>query len=135
MALPFLAVQLGVSVILILTVTWLAARLGLGGDIRLGGEDEARTLARAALCGFEPVDTALDKAGIAALLRDTQGRVMLLRRHGTQFAARLLDSHAFTRLDRNFLTVGTGERHFGTITLDLGGDAQVWAASLRRLEG
>ncbi len=135
MALPFLAVQLGISVILILTVTWLAARLGLGGDIRLGGEDEARTLARAALCGFEPVDTALDKAGIAALLRDTQGRVMLLRRHGTQFAARLLDSHAFTRLDRNFLTVGTGERHFGTITLDLGGDAQVWAASLRRLEG
>jgi len=135
LALPFLAVQLGVSVILILAVTLLAVRLGLGGDIRLGGEDEARTLARAALCGFEPVDTALDKAGIAALLRDAQGRVMLLRRHGTQFAARLLDSHAFTRLDRNFLTVGTGERHFGTITLDLGGDAQVWAASLRRLEG
>ena len=39
--------------------------------------EEARALARASLCGFEPVDLALDKAGIAALLRDAQGRVIL----------------------------------------------------------
>lgn len=46
---------------------------------------------------------------------------------------RLLDSHAFARLDRNLLTIGTGEQTFGTITLDLGDQAQVWASSLRRL--
>jgi hypothetical protein len=59
---------------------------------------------------------------------------MLLRRHGARFAARLLGSHAFTRLDRNFLTIGTGEKTFGNITLDLGDKAQVWASSLRHLE-
>lgn len=133
-AIPFIAVQGVASVALIGIVAWLAARLGLGGDVRLAGTDHARTLARAALCGFEPVDQALDRAGIAALLRDSHGRMMLLRRHGAHFAARLLDSHAHVRLDRNFLTIGTGDRQFGTITLDLGEAAQVWAASLRRLE-
>lgn len=130
----FLAIQLAISIALILGVTLLAARLGLGVDVRLKDEEDARARARAALCGFEPVDLAMDRAGIGALLRDSAGRVMLLRRHGAQFAARLLDSHAFARLDRNFLTVGTGERHFTGVTLDLGEKAQIWAASLRRLE-
>ncbi len=130
---PFIAIQLVASVVLILLVSWLAAALKLGNDVRLKGEAEARELAATAVCGFDPVDLALDRAGIGALLRDSRGRVMLLRRHGAQFAARILDSHAFARLDRNFLTVGTGEKAFGQVTLDLGDKAQVWAASLRRL--
>lgn len=130
---PFIAIQLVASVVLILLVSWLAAALKLGNDVRLKGEAEARELAATAVCGFDPVDLALDRAGIGALLRDSRGRVMLLRRHGAQFAARILDSHAFARLDRNFLTVGTGESTFGQVTLDLGDKAQVWAASLRRL--
>lgn len=134
MHLLFLGIQLAISLALIMGVTLLAARLGLGADVRLKDENEARALARAALCGFEPVELAIDRAGIGALLRDQAGRVMLLRRHGAQFAARLLDSHAFARLDRNFLTIGTGERHFTGVTLDLGEKAQIWAASLRRLE-
>lgn len=134
MHLLFLGIQLAISLALIMGVTLLAARLGLGADVRLKDENEARALARAALCGFEPVELAMDRAGIGALLRDQAGRVMLLRRHGAQFAARLLDSHAFARLDRNFLTIGTGERHFTGVTLDLGEKAQIWAASLRRLE-
>jgi len=128
-----MVIQLGVSIALILGVTWLARQLALGTDVRLRSEDEARALARAAICGFEPTELALDRAGIGALLRDAQGRMMLLRRHGAQFAARLLDNHADTRLDRNFLTVGTGERFYAPTTLDLGDQAQVWAASLRRL--
>ena len=103
--------------------------------MRLQGEDEARELAALSVSGFEARELVLDRAGIGALLRDGQGRVLLLRRHGTQFAARLLDSHAFARLDRNFLTIGTGEKSFGQVTLDLGDQAQVWAASLRRLGG
>ena len=130
---PFIAIQLAASIVLILLVSWLALALKLGNDVRLKGEAEARELAQTAVCGFDPVDLALDRAGIGALLRDSQGRVMLLRRHGAQFAARILDSHVFARLDRNFLTVGTGEKTFGQITLDLGDKAQVWAASLRRL--
>jgi hypothetical protein len=133
MAMPFILVQQAVSIVLILGVAWLSRKLALGTDVRLRSEDEARALARAAVCGFEPADLALDRAGIGALLRDAQGRMMLLRRHGAQFAARLLDSHADTRLDRNFLTIGTGERFYEPVTLDLGEQAQIWAASLRRL--
>ena len=113
----------------------IALKLGLGGDVRLRSADEARALADNAVCGFDAVDIALDRAGIGALLRDSRGRVMLLRRHGAHFAARLLDGHAATRLDRQFLTIGTGERRFGSVTLDLGPQAQVWASSLRRLGG
>lgn len=131
----FQIVQVAVSLAAILLVAWLVARLGLGADVRLEGENQARELARASLCGFEPAAVALDRAGIAALLRGTDGRVMLLRRHGAQFASRILDSHAFARLDRNFLTIGTGEPTFGKVTLDLGDQAQVWAASLRRVKG
>lgn len=134
MPLQFIAIQLALSLGLILAVAWLAVKLRLGSDVRLRSELEARTLCRAAVCGFEPSELALDRAGIAALARDEDGRVMLLRRHGAQFVARLLDSHAFTRLDRNFLTIGSGERYFAPITLDLGEQAQVWAASLRRLK-
>ena len=133
MAVPFLVIQLAASVVLILGVTWLSRKLALGSDVRLRDEAEARALAEAAVCGFHPRELAIDRAGIAALARDNQGRVMLLRRHGAQFAARLLDGHADARLDRNFLTIGTGERFYAPVTLDLGDQAQVWAASLRRL--
>lgn len=126
-------IQLGGSLVAILLLAWGCSRMGLGGDVRLRDEAEARRLAEEAVCGFTVTDLVLDRAGIGALLRDTQGRVMLLRRHGARFAARLLDSHAFARLDRNFLTIGSGEKTFGRVTLDLGDKAQVWAGSLRHL--
>ncbi|HVR90265.1 MAG TPA: hypothetical protein VHG29_04105 [Novosphingobium sp.] len=125
--------KLAGSLAAILLIFLVALKLRLGGDIRLRSEAEARELADHAVCGFDAVDVALDRAGIGALLRDRQGRVMLLRRHGAHFASRLLDGHADTRLDHNFLTIGTGERRFGSVTLDLGAEAQVWASSLRHL--
>ena len=126
-------VQILVSLAAIFALAWLAGRMGLGGDVRLRDEAEAKALAQAALCDFEPVDMVLDRAGIGALLRDGNGRIVLLRRHGVHFAARLLTSHEGARLDRNFLTISPGERAFGSVTLDLGGRAQEWAGSLRRL--
>lgn len=130
-----LLIQLGGSLVAILLTFGLARRLGLGGDLRIRDEAEARALADNAICGFEAIDLAIDRAGIGALLRDASGRVLLLRRHGAHFAARLLDGHAGIRLDRNFLTLATSDRHFGEVTLDLGQQAAVWAASLRRLSG
>ena len=122
-----------VSLLAILALAWLARRMGLGDDVRIRDEDHARELAKAAVCGFDAADIALDRAGIGALLRDPQGRVMLIKRHGAHFAARVLDTHADARLDRNFLTIGSGEKTFGKVTLNLGDKAQVWASSLRRL--
>jgi len=128
------ALQFGASLAAILLLAGLARRLGLGGDIRLRETEQARRLGEEALCGFEAEDIALDRAGIGALLRDRDGRVMVLRRHGARWAARLLDGHETVRLDRTFLTVATRERNFGAITLDLGDQAQVWAGSLRRIK-
>lgn len=125
--------KFGGSLVSILALAWLARWMDLGGDERIRSADQARFLANAAIEGFEPVDIALDKAGIGALLRDAQGRQMLLRRHGAAWVARLLDERTEARLDRGFLTIGTGEKTFGAVTLHLGEAAGVWAAGLRRL--
>ena len=127
------ALQLGGSLLAILGLAWIAHRLRLGGDARIRDEGEARALADEALHGFEPIVIAIDKAGMGALCRDGEGRVLLLRRHGSRFASRLLDSHAYARLDRGFLTLATSDRRFGSVTFDLGDKAAIWAASLRRI--
>lgn len=125
--------QFAGSLLAILALAWIASKLGLGGDTRIRDEAHLRALAEEALYGFEPVEIAIDRGGIGALARDADGRVMLLRRHGAHFAARLLDNQLHVSLDRNLLAVGTGEKRFGTITLDLGDKAPAWAASLRGL--
>ena len=127
------ALQLAGSLIAILMLAWIAHRLGLGGDARIRSEDDARALADEALHGFEPTEIAIDKAGMGALCRDAEGRVLLLRRHGSHWASRLLDSHAHARLDQSFLTLATADRRFGSVTFDLGDKAAIWAASLRRI--
>jgi hypothetical protein len=128
-----IALQLGGSLLAILALAWLARVMGLGGDVRIRDADHARALANEVVDGFAPVDIAIDRAGIGALLRDAQGRQMLLRRHGAKFVGRLLDRTIEARLDQNFLTIGTRERSFGKITLNLGEQAQYWAAGLRHL--
>lgn len=128
-----LVLRLGGSLVAILVLAGIAWKLGLGGDLRIRDEMHARELADEAVSGFAAVEVAIDRAGHAALLRDTDGQVLLLRRHGAHFASRLLTGHAHVRLDRHQLVVGTGEKRFGEVTLDLGSQAQYWAASLRRL--
>lgn len=128
-----LAIQLAGSLIAILALAWVAVRLGLGGDARIRNEGDARVLADEAIHGFEPTEIAIDRAGMGALCRDAQGRVLLLRRHGSHWVGRLPDSHANTRLDQGFLTLATADRRFGSVTFDLGDQAAIWAASLRRI--
>jgi hypothetical protein len=125
--------KLGGSIIAILLLAWTAKRLGLGGDIRIRDEAHARTLADETICGYSPVEIIVDKAGYGALMKDAAGRHMLIRRHGVQFAGRMLDGHTKSRLDQNFLTIGTSDKRFGKVTLNLGPNAQIWAAGLRRL--
>lgn len=121
---------LGGSLAAVLLLAWAAKALGLGGDVRL---DREAALGIAEGEGFQPVDIILDRAGMAAIVRDAGGRHMLIRRHGVNFVTRMLRPPLDARLDQNFLTVGTGERMLGRITLDLGEAASVWAAGLRRV--
>lgn len=117
----------------ILFIAWLVRRMGLGGDVRICDADHARALADEAVCGFRPEHIIVDRAGIGALMKDADGRHMLIRRHGAQFVGRLLDGHSDSRLDQNFLTIGTGDASFGKVTLNLGPEAQYWAAGLRHM--
>jgi hypothetical protein len=118
------------SLIAVLLLAWAAKLMGLGGDVRL---DRGAALNIAQGEGFQPVDLALDRAGMAAIVRDAAGRHMLIRRHGVNFVTRMLHQPLDARLDQKFLTIGTGEPMFGRITLDLGDAASVWAAGLRRV--
>jgi hypothetical protein len=109
------------GVALLAGTAWL---LGLGGDLRLSGEVDVRRIAADA--GFDVHAMALDRAGLAALVRDRADRVFLIRRHGAHFVAERLTPPIDGRLDHRFLTLGR-------TTLDLGDDAAIWAASLRRV--
>ncbi len=107
--------------------------VGLGGDVRIRDNDHARLLAQDVLYGFDPVEVIVDRAGFGALLRDAQGRQMLIRRRGAHFSGRLLEPGMDARLDRHLLTLGSRGSLFGATTLNLGEAAQYWAAGLRNL--
>ncbi|MXP11002.1 hypothetical protein GRI68_12515 [Altererythrobacter halimionae] len=125
------------SLAAIIAVAWLVRKMKLGPPVRIADEDHARELAEEQLDGYEPVKIAVDRAGYGAIMRDGDGRIMVLKPHGAHVAGRILTSHASCRLDRNQLTLGTADKRFGSVTLDLGNDrengAAHWAASLRRL--
>lgn len=127
--------QFGGSLLAILVLAWLAHRLRLGGDARIGSDDDARRLADEAVCGFDAREIAIDRDGLGALLRDGEGRVLLLRRHGAHFAARLLDTQTSARVDDRGLTLATPDRRFGNVTLDLGGQAREWATRIAQAKG
>ncbi len=127
------AIQFALSLVSVFVLAGIAYWMKLGGDVRIRDANHARSIAGEAVFGFDPVGIALDRAGIGALLKDVTGRQMLIRRHGAHFVGRLLDDRIVARLDQNFLTIGTGEKSFGAITLNLGDQAQYWAAGLRHL--
>lgn len=122
--------QLCASLAAIVVLAWLAHRLRLGGDARIDSDDDVRALADEALHGFEPMEIARDRGGLAALCRDGEGRLLLLRRHGSHWAARLLETPARAQLVSGVLTLASEDRRFGSVTLDLGEDAPGWAARL-----
>lgn len=127
--LPFI-----VSLVSVLLLVGLSLWLKLGGDVRIKDAAHARQIAAETVFGFDGKDVVIDRAGIGALLKDTEGRQMVIRRNGAHFVGRLLDPSVEARLDHQFLTLGTGEKTFGTITLNLGDQAQYWASGLRHLK-
>src|SRR3546814_7539379 len=81
--------------------------------------------------GFGGVEVARDRAGFAAIVRNAEGRMLLIRAHGNHFAARPVDASVIGRLDKDFLTLTMPERTFGAVTLQLGKEAGMWASRMR----
>lgn len=126
-------IQLGVSLIAVLFVAWLVKRIGLGADPRIEDAAHAIGLAEEAEAGFKGIEVARDRAGFAAIVRNAEGRMMLVRAHGNHFAARPVDAATVGRLDKDFLTLTTPEKTFGSVTLQLGKEAGMWASRMRDL--
>lgn len=127
----FEVIKLAVSLIAVLAVVWLVSAMKLGREARIRDPAHAIALADEAEPGFGGIDVGLDRAGYAALVRNAAGRQMLVRAHGAQFAARTVDSRFTGRLDKGFLTLTPPERAFGSVTLQLGKDAGLWASRMR----
>ena len=66
------------------------------------------------------------------LVRDSQGRIMIIRRHGNRFAGRILGTGACASVTDAGLSVDCGERRFGPVHLDLD-EPQAWAEAINRL--
>ncbi|HEY0595061.1 hypothetical protein [Sphingopyxis sp.] len=117
-------------VVMTLTARW----LGLGIEPHIADPEHARRLAHEAHFGFQPVDIAISQDGIAALLLGQDDRLMIIRRHGNHFVARLIGPPVSCRLDRQKLILSSGENMFGEVVLDLGDQGRSWADKIRRME-
>ena len=126
-------IKFGLSLASILALAGFASMLKLGGDIRIHDARHARKIAQEQVFDFIPIEIVLDRAGTGALLRDVEGRQVLIRRHGAAFVTRVLDRQVDARLDQNFLILDTHDWGVDPVSLNLGADAPVWASALRRL--
>ncbi len=126
--------QLIGSLAAILVVTAIAWALKLGRTPAIADEDRAKALAREADSAFEPVSAHVSSDGTAAIIADATGRIMVLRRHGAQFAARVLGPGAHAERADSVLTVNPADRRFGPVTLHLGDEAQAWESRINALD-
>lgn len=120
--------QLGGSLVAILALAGIAWALKLGHPPRIEDADHAKALAVEADTAFAPEQAVVCEGGGAAMLADARGRIMVLRRHGVHFAARVLEPGAQAQVEDGALTVIPTDRTYGPVTLQLGERAQSWAA-------
>jgi hypothetical protein len=128
-----IAVQLGLSLLAVLALGWLAKVMDLGGDARIRDEAHAIKLGFDGQFGFAGVDAVVDRAGYSALIKDDHNRHLLIFRKGNKFVTRLVTPPIEGRLDQKLLTIDLGEPDTDLVTLNLGEKAQYWASGLRHI--
>ncbi len=132
MEIPPLLLQFGGSLIAILVVSGLVALMKLGGKPTLKDNTEVAHAAGEVEDGFAPARSSIARGGAAALARDVDGRIMVIKRHGNKFAGRVLTAQARVREEVDALVVDPGEARFGKVRLSLE-DASYWADAINRL--
>ena len=132
MEIPFALIQFGISLLAILAIYVLSRSLGLGAKPKLDSEDAVRRAANEVEDGFSPVRIAIARGGGAALARDGEGQIMLIKRHGNQFAGRILTASARVREVVDAIEVDPREGQFGTVRLSVEKPGY-WADEINRL--
>ncbi len=107
--------QLGGSIVAILLLAGVARMLRLG-ESKIATAADARRFAEEALVGFEARHALVGQDGNAALVAGN-GAIAVLKRHGAQVAVRRLLPPLRIHEAVEGVTVETGERLFGAVTL------------------
>jgi len=107
--------QLGGSLVAVLLLAWIARWLKLG-ESRIADATTAAEFAEASLAGFRAGRAIVATDGSAALVAGNAG-VAVLKRHGARVAVRRLIPPLHLRVAVEGVTVETGERLFGAVTL------------------
>jgi hypothetical protein len=122
--------QFAGSLLAVIVLVLIAARLGFRDQPRLRNAEHAREIARVALGGIEPAKVGLDRQGHAALLRTATGRFCLLSPHGAHFVCKDLGGNVRAQAHEQFLTVRCADGKARGFVLDLGDSAAEWAAAI-----
>jgi len=122
----------GGSLVTIFALAGLTLWLKLGGKPVLADEAAVRDAASEVEDGFAAHRVSISRSADAALAADEAGRIMVIKRHGNQFAGRILTGDANAREEVDGLVVDSGEARFGTVRLSLR-DSSTWADSINRL--
>lgn len=131
-----LLLQTAGSLAAILMLAGLAWWLKLGGAPVLDSDDAVRHAADEVEDGFSPAAITIAHDGASALARDTQGRIMVIRRHGNRFAGRVLGPHAQAHVRHDqaaaVLDIDPGEPRFGRVLCRIT-DADTWADAINQV--
>ncbi|WP_228242670.1 hypothetical protein [Porphyrobacter sp. GA68] len=125
--------QFLLSLVAIAALVLLVHRLRLGDGAALNDEEDARRAAMMAIDDFAATHVSVGADGGAAILCDADGRVLLLRRHGSHIAGRLLDARAAASIIDTTLAITTSDPRFGWVNLAIA-DAPTWKARIDRLK-
>jgi hypothetical protein len=120
-------IQLGISLVTAFGLAAIAWLLWLG-DARIPDANAARRMAEEMLAGFEARRALVAQNGNPALVAG-DSVIVALKRHGARFAARQLPPPLSLSPAADGVSVETGERLFGRVTL-----AGITAADVRDLQ-
>ncbi|WP_298306027.1 hypothetical protein [uncultured Erythrobacter sp.] len=132
MSIPPLLLQFGGSLIAIFALYTLARTLKLGGRPKFESEESVRFAAGEVEDGFIAERVAVAREGNAALTSDTDGKIMLIKRHGNQFAGRVLTSRAHVHEEVDSIVVDCGDKRFGKVRLSIE-QPGIWVDAINRL--
>ncbi|WP_394653008.1 hypothetical protein [uncultured Sphingomonas sp.] len=107
--------QLGGSLVAVLLLAWIARWLRLG-ESKITDATTAAQFAEGALAGFHAGRAVVGTDGAAALVAGDTG-IAVVKRHGVKVAVRRLIPPLHLRVSVEGVTVETGERLFGAVTL------------------
>ncbi|MEO1046226.1 MAG: hypothetical protein AAFX04_12365 [Pseudomonadota bacterium] len=104
------------SFITIIAVTALVRWLRLG-EVRLENRQHALDWAEKNIPFFTAKDAILSEDGQAALVMDADNRVVVVKRHGSKFAARLLERPIDAQQEGPVWCIGSGDKQFGRVRM------------------